>query len=55
MKLVEVTTAELENKWVLFPVHLYKDDPLYIRPIDQEVKDVFDPDKNKVFRIDKTE
>ena len=55
MQLVEVTTRDLEQQWVLFPAELYKNDPLYIRPIDQEVKDVFAPNKNKVFNFDKTE
>ncbi len=55
MNLIEVTDKKLEEQWILFPVELYKNDPLYIRPIDQEVRDVFDANVNKVFRQKKTE
>ena len=55
MNLVEVVSKKLEQEWIEFPVDLYKTDPLYIRPIDQEVRDVFNPDANKVFRKEKTE
>ena len=33
-----------------FPIRLYKSDPNYIRPLDEEVKAIFDPAKNKLFR-----
>lgn len=55
MKLIEVKTKQQENDWVLFPTQLYKDDPLYIRPIDKEIKEVFDPKANRVFNFDKSE
>jgi GNAT superfamily N-acetyltransferase len=55
MQLIEVKTKEQENEWVLFPTRLYANDPLFIRPIDQEVKDVFDPNTNRVFKLDKSE
>lgn len=55
MQLVEVKTRSEENDWIQFPVKLYANDPNYIRPIDQEVRDVFDPEKNRLFKIDESE
>lgn len=55
MQLIEVTDKKLEKEWVLFPTRLYKEDPLYIRPIDQEIKDVFDQKSNRVFNFDNSE
>lgn len=55
MQLIEVKTKEQENEWVLFPTRLYKNDPLYIRPIDKEIKDVFNPETNRTFNIEKSE
>lgn len=47
MKIVEVNTTELEDRFVRMPLRLYKDDSNYIRPIDADVLDVFNPEKNK--------
>lgn len=55
MKLIEVTDQKLKKEWVLFPTQLYKDDPLYIRPIDKEIEEVFDPKSNRVFNFEKSE
>ena len=55
MQLIEVKTKQQENEWVLFPTRLYANDPLFIRPIDQEIKDVFNPDTNRVFNLEKSE
>lgn len=49
MQLIEVTTKQQEQEWILFPVTLYKDDPNFIRHIDREVMDVFDPKVNKFY------
>lgn len=49
MQLIEVTTKQQEKEWILFPVSLYKDDPNFIRHIDREVMDVFDPKVNKFY------
>lgn len=45
--LTEVNSKQLENDWLAFPSHLYKNDPNYIRPLDQDVKKLFDKDSNK--------
>lgn len=52
MQLIEVNSQKLEKEWVLFPVNLYRNDPAYIRPIDREVMDVFDPKVNKFYSYD---
>jgi len=55
MQLIEVKTKQQENEWVLFPTRLYANDPLFIRSIDQEIKDIFNPDTNRVFNLEKSE
>ena len=46
MHLIEVKSKKEENDWIAFPAKLYKSDPNFIRAIDQEIKDVFDSEKN---------
>jgi len=48
--LVEVNDPRTKKEFLLFPVHLYKNDPNWIRPLDKDVESVFDPAKNKLFR-----
>ncbi|MCC9135367.1 hypothetical protein ACFSKU_11455 [Pontibacter silvestris] len=50
MQLIEVTTPELANDFLMVPVKLYKKDPNFIRPLDKDVENVFDPKKNKLLR-----
>ncbi|HEY0654431.1 MAG TPA: hypothetical protein VGD65_14925 [Chryseosolibacter sp.] len=50
MKLIEVTSKEHIHEFLNFPVRLYKDEPHWIRPLDQDIENVFDRDKNKTFR-----
>src|SRR5688572_26056931 len=47
MKITEVTTPELARQFILVNVLLYKNDPHYIRPLDKDINEVFDPLKNK--------
>lgn len=50
MTLIEVGTNPAHQKEFLqFPVRLYKNDPCWIRPLDADVEDVFDPQKNRLF------
>ena len=49
-RLVEVNSKKLAGEFLLLPVRLYKNDPNYIRPLDKDVEDVFNPSKNKFFR-----
>ena len=46
----EVIDKKSEREFLLFPVKLYKNDKNYIRPLDQDVKKVFNPKQNKLFR-----
>lgn len=50
MELVEVTDRKSAKMFIDVSVRLYKNDPNYIRPLDKDVNDVFDPVKNKAFR-----
>ena len=46
----EVISKEEERLWLDLPSRLYKSDPNYIRPMDDEVKKVFDKKRNKLLR-----
>ncbi|MFY7899922.1 MAG: hypothetical protein ACOVNY_07040 [Chitinophagaceae bacterium] len=50
MQIVEVNTAALEKHFLEINVTLQKGNPNYIRPLDNEVKDVFNPANNKSFK-----
>jgi hypothetical protein len=49
-KLVEVNNKKLAREFLQFQVDLYKNDPNYIRPLDEDVENVFNPKFNKLFR-----
>jgi hypothetical protein len=51
MQLLEVTNKQLAEDFILVNVLINKDNPNYIRPLDKDVHDVFDPAKNKTFRF----
>ena len=48
--LSEVKTNKDIKQWLDFPAKLYKNDPHYVRPLDEDVENVFDKSKNKLFR-----
>lgn len=48
--LTEVKTDVEEREFLRLPVRLYKNDPNWIRPIDSDIQNIFDPSKNKAFR-----
>ncbi len=50
LQLVEVTTPGLEKEFLKVNVEVNKGNPAYIQPLDNEIKDVFNPKKNKAFR-----
>ncbi len=50
MQVIEVTNTGLSRAFIEVNVKLYKDDKNYIRPLDKDVEEVFDPSKNKAFR-----
>lgn len=45
-----VKTKESQNEFLEFPARLFAGDKNYIRPLDKDIEEVFDPKKNKVFR-----
>ena len=49
MNIVEVRDKTTAREFLMLPVRLYKDDPNWIRPLDQDINGVFDPKKNKFF------
>ncbi|TCJ14503.1 hypothetical protein EPD60_10980 [Flaviaesturariibacter flavus] len=51
LQLHEVTTPQLARDFLLANVEVNRDNPNYIRPLDKDVEDVFDPKKNKTYRF----
>jgi hypothetical protein len=50
MQLIEVTTPPLARNFIRVNVELNKNNPAYIRPLDKDIHEVFNPQKNKTFR-----
>ena len=50
MQILPVTDDAGASLFLQVPVNLYKEDENWIRPLDKDVSDVFDPKKNKTFR-----
>jgi hypothetical protein len=50
MHLVEVKDKQTANEFILVNVEINKKDPNYIRPLDKDIHEVFNPEKNKTFR-----
>lgn len=46
----EVNDERSEKDFILFPVKLYKDEKNWIRPLDDDIRKVFDKKRNKLFR-----
>jgi hypothetical protein len=51
MQLIEVTNSSLAKEFLLTNVELNKNNPAYIRPLDKDINEVFDKEKNKTFRF----
>ncbi|RYZ48927.1 MAG: hypothetical protein EOO14_21440, partial [Chitinophagaceae bacterium] len=51
MQLTEVTNPAEANEFILTNVELNQSNPDYIRPLDKDIRDVFDEKKNKTFRF----
>lgn len=49
MQVIEVNTSKTEQEFLEIQATLQKGNPYYIRPLDNEVKQTFDPLKNKLF------
>jgi len=50
MRIEEVTTPQQAREFLMLPVRLYKEETKWIRPLDKDVDNVFDREKNKAFR-----
>jgi len=50
MKNLEVNSTPLEREFLMVPVRLYANEPNWIRPLDRDIENVFDPDNNKTFK-----
>jgi hypothetical protein len=50
MQLIEVTDKVSADEFLHLPLSIYKDDPNWIRPLDKDIIQVFDQNKNKAFR-----
>lgn len=50
MQIIEVKDKKTAKEFLLFPIRLYKDEPNWIRPLDNDINGVFDEKKNKTFR-----
>lgn len=50
MQVVAVVTSKQQREFLVVPVNIYKNDPNWIRPLDKDINDVFDPKANKFFR-----
>ncbi|MEQ8926006.1 MAG: hypothetical protein RLO81_09360 [Fulvivirga sp.] len=50
MNVVEVKDKYSIKEFIQFPVRLYKNEKTWIRPLDKDIENVFDPKKNKTFR-----
>ncbi|MBN1989061.1 MAG: hypothetical protein JW783_06695 [Bacteroidales bacterium] len=49
-KLIEVSCKKSHNDFLELPVKLYKNEPNWIRPLNNDIEDVFNPKTNKLFR-----
>ena len=50
MDLSVVSDKTSAKEFLKVPLIIYKDDSNFIRPLDHDINDVFDPKKNKTFR-----
>jgi GNAT superfamily N-acetyltransferase len=50
MQIKEISNSNLSKLFIEFPVELYSKDKNWIRPLDADIQDIFDKEKNKYFR-----
>lgn len=50
MRLLEVKTQAEIRAFLELPVSIYEKDPNWIRPLNKDIEEVFDPNKNKFFK-----
>lgn len=50
MTIIEVNSKAIIKEFIQLPVRLYKNEGSWIRPLDKDIENIFDPKKNKTFR-----
>lgn len=50
LKLIEVTDKETKAFFHLVPRSVYRNNPFWIPPLEHEIENIFDPDKNSYFK-----
>ena len=55
MQLIPVNDTTTAKEFIAVAVQLNKKDPNWIRPLDKDINEVFDKDKNKAFRFGEVE
>lgn len=50
MKVERIESKKQIQEFLEFPARLYREDPSYIRPLDQDIEAIFDPKKNRLFQ-----
>jgi len=53
MQIIPVTDEKGADLFLKMPLSIYKNDPHWIRPLDKDILEVFDKNKNKAFRFGK--
>jgi len=51
MQIIPVTDKSTAQQFLQVAVELHKNDPNWIRPLDKDINEVFDKEKNKTFRF----
>ena len=51
MQIIPVTDKTTAEQFLKVAVDLNKSDPNWIRPLDKDIDEVFDKEKNKAFRF----
>jgi hypothetical protein len=51
MQIIEVNDRQTAKDFIRVNVEINKNDPNYIRPLDKDINETFDPKKNKSFRF----
>jgi hypothetical protein len=55
MQKIIVTTNTLQKEWREMPLIIYANDANYIRPLDKDIEDVFNPNNNNLFKTGECE
>lgn len=50
MQIIEVNNPKTEKQFLEVPLSIYQNDKNWVRPLDQDIKAVFDPNKNKILQ-----